>query len=186
MSGDARRGFLSYHRAVMSEAQQEILVRPAQQADLRGAAVLAARLVRMHHDINPGRFITAPGIEDGYQRWLGTQLADPNAVLLVGVTPDNTVVGYALGRLEPRNWMELLDAHGKLHDVFIDDSVRTRGLGARLVRGVVEGLKARGAPRVLLTTAWQNERARRLFASIGFAPTMVEMTLEWDALKPAE
>lgn len=159
-------------------------MRRAVEADLAGAATLAARLVHMHHDLNPHRFITAPRIEEGYLRWLGTQIKDPEAVLFVGVDPGNRVIGYALGRLEPRNWMELLDAHGKLHDIYVDDAVRAKGLGARLVRAVVEGLREKGAPRVILTTAWQNERARSLFESIGFRPTMVEMTLEFDEAKP--
>ena len=33
-------------------------------------------------------------------------------------------------------------------------------------------------PRVVLGTAAQNERARRLFERRGFRPTMIEMTLE--------
>ena len=41
-------------------------------------------------------------------------------------------------------------------------------------------LKSRGAPRVVLSTAEQNEHAQRLFASAGFRRTMVEMTRELD------
>jgi len=39
-------------------------------------------------------------------------------------------------------------------------------------------LKALGAPRVVLMTAWQNEPARRFFARLGFRETMLEMTRE--------
>ena len=39
-------------------------------------------------------------------------------------------------------------------------------------------LERRGAPRILLATAVENEPAQRLFASLGFRTTMVEMTRE--------
>jgi RimJ/RimL family protein N-acetyltransferase len=42
----------------------------------------------------------------------------------------------------------------------------------------VSGLAAIGAPRVVLMAAWRNEAARRLFARLGFRPTMLEMTRE--------
>ncbi|TAZ35423.1 hypothetical protein ELH80_14135 [Rhizobium ruizarguesonis] len=35
----------------------------------------------------------------------------------------------------------------------------------------------RGADQVVLSTAYQNEAARRLFAAAGFAPTMIETTM---------
>ena len=39
-------------------------------------------------------------------------------------------------------------------------------------------LKARGAPMSVLSTAARNEAAQRLFARMGFRPTMIEMTRE--------
>ena len=39
-------------------------------------------------------------------------------------------------------------------------------------------LAAMGAPRVVLHSATQNVAAQRLFARLGFRPTMVEMTRE--------
>lgn len=172
---------MSYAPGV-TNSNEDYEVRPAVADDLPRASVLAARLVRMHHDYDPGRFIKGGSrLEEGYERFLRAQLDDADAALFVAVTPDRSVVGYVLGRMEPRNWMELLDAHGKLHDIFVDDEARKHGVGAKLVGAVVEALKSKGAPRVLLTTAWQNDRARRLFESMGFRPTMLEMTLELGA-----
>jgi RimJ/RimL family protein N-acetyltransferase len=39
-------------------------------------------------------------------------------------------------------------------------------------------LVALGAPRVVLHTAAKNEAAQRMFAKLGWRPTMVEMTRE--------
>jgi hypothetical protein len=42
----------------------------------------------------------------------------------------------------------------------------------------VEWLRGRGAPRVILWTAAQNDAAQTLFTTLGFRQTMVEMTME--------
>jgi ribosomal protein S18 acetylase RimI-like enzyme len=60
----------------------------------------------------------------------------------------------------------------------VDPEHRRRGLGRRLLEATLAELKARRAPRVVLSTAVQNEAAQRLFASVGFRPTMIEMTRE--------
>ena len=45
---------------------------------------------------------------------------------------------------------------------------------------------AQGRTQVVLLTKTRNEEAQRLFASLGFRPTMVEMTLDQDAGDPRE
>ena len=52
------------------------------------------------------------------------------------------------------------------------------GVGEALLTAAAAWLAERGAPRVLLVTAEQNEAARRLFARVGYRVTMVEMTRE--------
>jgi ribosomal protein S18 acetylase RimI-like enzyme len=131
----------------------------------------------MHHALDPRRFLQLDDPEASYARFLAGELKSERVVLLVAVR-DAEVVGYAYARLEGRNYNELLDACGKLHDVYVDESGRGSGLGEALVREAVRRLTARGAPRVVLLTAVQNEAAQRLFAKLGFATTMLEMTRE--------
>src|SRR6185503_13561796 len=93
-------------------------------ADLPAAGRLAAELVRMHHALNPRRFLHLENPAEGYARYLGGELESDQVVLVVAErTPpsddwSDTIVGYAYGRLEPRSYNDLLDAHGKLHDVY--------------------------------------------------------------------
>ena len=47
-----------------------------------------------------------------------------------------------------------------------------------MVTTVCAELKALGAPRVLLHTAWQNADAHAFFEKLGFRRTMLEMTRE--------
>jgi ribosomal protein S18 acetylase RimI-like enzyme len=151
-------------------------VRKAVPADLDRVGELAAKLVRFHHEMDPKRYLEPPsGVARGYRDWLAGELAG-KATALVVAERGGAIVGYALGRLEGRDWMRLLDAHGELHDVWIEDDARGSGLAQRMVVACVEELERLGAPRVVLSTGAQNERAQRFFAKLGFRPTMIEMT----------
>lgn len=152
-------------------------VRPARPDDLPAVSRLAAELVRYHHRVDPARFFLPERVEEGYERWLRAELANPQAVVLVAEETDE-ICGYAYGRLEPRDWNALLDAHGGLHDVFVAPPARRRGVARALVEGMVAALSALGAPRVVLTTMPQNAAGRALFVALGFRETMIEMTRE--------
>lgn len=154
-----------------------VRVRTMKPEDLDVVGRLAGRLVRMHHDFDPKRFIHLENPEPGYARWLGQEMKNDAVVLIVAELEGN-VVGYVYARTEKRNYNDLLDAHGKLHDVYVDESARGKGAGEALLREGIRRLKEKGAPRVLLSTAVQNEAAHRLFAKVGFRTTMLEMTAE--------
>jgi len=120
-------------------------------------------------------------LEEGYERFLRSQLDRDGVVLLVAVRrlgEDETVVGYLLGSLEDRDWSDLRDACGKIHDIYVNEGSRRRGVASQLVEEAVTRLTAMGAPRVVLMAAWRNENARTLFEQLGFRPTMLEMTRE--------
>jgi ribosomal protein S18 acetylase RimI-like enzyme len=153
----------------------EWIVRACQEADLDQVSVLAEKLVRFHAELDPERYLSHERVRQGYRWWLGQELVKEEVVLVV-LAQDARVGGYAYGRLEQRDWMRLLDVHGELHDIYVDDDLRGGGNAAKLVLECVRLLEQRGAPRVILSTAWSNERARRFFEKLGFRPTMLEMT----------
>jgi ribosomal protein S18 acetylase RimI-like enzyme len=156
---------------------EDAVVRPAGPEDVPAAARLAAELVRLHHGLDPARFMCIEPLEEGYAHFLRTQIGREDSVVLVA-TVDGAVVGYVLAGLVGRDWMDLRDACGMLHDVYVDPAARGAGLGRRLVEEAAARLIRLGAPRVLLMTAWANPGARRFFESLGFRPTMLEMTRE--------
>jgi ribosomal protein S18 acetylase RimI-like enzyme len=155
----------------------EITVREAHEEDLDAVSVLAARLVRMHYDWDNQRFLRAdPSIESGYRRFLAGELNNAESLVLVAIV-DGRVAGYAFGRHEPRNWELLMDESGVLHDVYVDETVRGKGVGTALVRAFVERMRQDGAQRIVLHTAAQNAAGQALFKKLGFRVTMLEMTL---------
>jgi ribosomal protein S18 acetylase RimI-like enzyme len=160
-------------------------IRPATRTDLRTLGRLGAALMRAHYAFDPNRFL-APGDdpEGGYGWFLGTQLDTADTVVLVAEHGD-AIVGYVYAGLEPLSWKELRGPAGFIHDLVVDEPARRMEIAKQLMAAAIEWLRAHGAPRVILWTAAQNSAAQRLFTATGFRPTMMEMTLELDARRPA-
>jgi ribosomal protein S18 acetylase RimI-like enzyme len=152
-------------------------VRPARPADIAAIAPLAAELVRLHHRLDSQRFMLMDAVEEGYRWFLAREIKRKGAIIFVAEA-DGRIVGYTYATLEPRNWNDLLDASGKLNDIFVDASARRHGVGRQLVIDTIAELRAQGAPRVVLLTAWKNPEAHAFFESLGFRRTMLEMTAE--------
>jgi ribosomal protein S18 acetylase RimI-like enzyme len=163
-----------------SDSQCGPVVRRATPADLPGIGRLGALLVEEHYDFDPRRFLAArPGTPEGYASFMGTQLDDTARAVLVADV-DGDVIGYAYAAVEGYDYMALRGPAGVMHDIIVDPRHRGRGVGRLLVNAAMEFFRSRGTPRVVLSTAERNEAAQRLFASMGFRRTMVEMTCELD------
>ncbi|MEA2563425.1 MAG: hypothetical protein QOH06_4929 [Acidobacteriota bacterium] len=155
-----------------------VLIRPAAPGDLQAIGRLGALLVRTHHGFDPDRFIAAaPQTEHAYGSFLGTQLDKTNIIILVAER-GGEVVGYTYAGVEGNDYMALRGPAGVLHDIVVDPAHRGNGVGRMLLDATLEALEAKGAPRVVLSTAERNEPAQRLFARAGFRRTMIEMTRE--------
>lgn len=155
-------------------------IRPAARTDLPRIGRLGALLVAEHHDFDPRRFLAARNRTPAdYARFMGTQLDNPDAVILVAEERGD-VIGYAFGTVEGYDYMALRGPAGVLQDIIVDPEYRGRGVGRLLLDAMLATLQARGVPRVVLSTAAGNESAQQLFSSAGFRRTMIEMTREVD------
>ena len=155
-----------------------VLIRRAEPRDVSALGRFGGALVRAHHAFDSCRFLVpGPGLEEGYARFLGTQLAEKDVAIFVAERA-GAIVGYVYAGVEPRSWKELRDVAGFLHDVVVDPDARRSGVGTRLIETAAAWLASRGVARVMLWTAAKNKEAQRLFEHLGFRRTMIEMTRE--------
>jgi ribosomal protein S18 acetylase RimI-like enzyme len=155
-----------------------VSVRPATGSDVAALGRLGALLVRVHYEFDQQRFLApTPRTEEGYGSFLGSQIRDTDTVVLVA-EDEGQVVGYSYASNEGHDWMSLRGPAGALHDILVDPEHRRKGIGEKLLAATIAALESRGAPRVVLSTAFQNEAAQRLFEKAGFRRTMIEMTRE--------
>jgi ribosomal protein S18 acetylase RimI-like enzyme len=156
------------------------IIRPAVPADAPTLGKLGVQLMGLHHDFDPQRFIAPEAdAEQGYGVFLKSQIKEPDVIVLVAER-SGVVIGYAYAAVEGWDYMALRGPAGVLHDLVVHPDERGQGIGQMLLDAALNALKARGAPRVVLSTANRNEAAQRLFARAGFRRTMIEMTREMD------
>jgi ribosomal protein S18 acetylase RimI-like enzyme len=153
-----------------------VKVRPATSADAAALGRLGKLLVQTHHEFDATRFLPpSPRTEEGYGSWLVSQIREKDVIVLVAEL-EGEVVGYAYAGVEGHDWMSLRGPAGVLHDILVDPAHRARGIGSELLAEVLRSLEERRVPRIVLSTAFLNQQAQRLFERAGFRPTMVEMT----------
>jgi len=154
-----------------------IRIRPAAESDAAALGRLGAALMRQHHASDPRRFILTDRPEAGYGRFLVSQLDHPDSLVLVAERADG-IVGYVFAGIEPTSWRDLRGPCGFIHDVYVHASARHEGTGQELLRAAIAWIHSRGMQQVVLWSKSDNDAAQRLFASLGFRGTMIEMTLD--------
>jgi ribosomal protein S18 acetylase RimI-like enzyme len=155
-----------------------VTIRPATAKDTATLGKLGALLVRTHYEFDEKRFLApSPQTERGYGSFLGSQLEELNVVILVA-EQIGVVVGYTYAGIEGTDYMSLRGPAGALYDIVVEPAHRGQGIGRQLLDATLKALVAKGAPRVVLSTATENEPAQRLFEHAGFRRTMIEMTKE--------
>ncbi|MBV8142000.1 MAG: GNAT family N-acetyltransferase [Verrucomicrobia bacterium] len=161
-----------------ADAPTRPLIRRAMTSDLPRLGRLGALLVQAHHELDSQRFL-APNDRTpaNYASFLETKLEDPDVAILVAEVHGD-VIGYVYAAVQGYDYESLRGPAGVLHDVIVEPQHRGHGVGRLLLNAVLTYLKTRGAPRVVLWAADGNQAAQRLFVSMGFRRTMVEMTRE--------
>jgi ribosomal protein S18 acetylase RimI-like enzyme len=155
-----------------------ISVRDARPGDLPALARMGAKLARAHHRLDPARFfLPEEPIEAGYTWWLGKELVNPRATLLVAARRGRAV-GYVYGRIERRDWNTLRERCAVGVDLWVEPRARRRGVGRALVEALVARYAGRGEPRLVIQVAAANALARGAFAGMGFRETLVELARE--------
>ena len=154
-----------------------IQVRPATPSDQEALGRYGAALMRQHHDADARRFIEVEHPENGYGRFLVSQIAKPECLVIVA-EDDERVIGYVYADVEGTSWMDLRGPAGVIHDIYVDDAARHRGAGRALMRVAIDWIWSHGRRQIVLLTKTKNEHAQHLFAAMGFRSTMIEMTLD--------
>ncbi len=130
----------------------EVLIRPATQVD--------DMLVEAFQRLIPQLSSSSPPPSRAH---LESIVSSGSSVLLVARVDGECVGSLTLGFIRIptglKAWIE---------DVVVDDSMRGRGLGERLVREGIEVARGRGAKSVELTSNPKREAANRLYQRVGF------------------
>ena len=158
-------------------------VRAATDDDLDALAAMGAALAKLHQGWDAQRFSSksTDDVEDGYRWWFSKEIQRKGVCFRVAVDDDSDddsddLAGYIYGCKEGRDWNRLLDPHVEIVDVYVRHDRRHHGVGKALIESFCAWAEKKKAGPVVLSTAAKNAEAQALFASLGFRPTMIEMT----------
>src|SRR6185437_9292453 len=99
-----------------SRAPSGASVRAATAADVPALGKLGAGMVRTHYAFDPKRFIApSPRTEQGYGSFLGSQIEQKDAIVLVAEL-HGAVVGYVYAEVAGCDYMSLRGPAGILTD----------------------------------------------------------------------
>jgi len=154
----------------------EFSLRAFKPSDLPALLAMVRALCDQHEAWDPARFNFVPDIEARYARWLPLRAADPDSVLLIAAQAEP--LGFLVGEILDDIPIFNTARYGFIHDVFVRPDARKQGIAAALVQAAVAQFNARGIRQVRLDTACQNESARKVFASVGFRSSIVQMLHE--------
>jgi len=153
-------------------------IRAATEEDVNLFGQYGADLMQLHHDWDRQRFIAPSSRTPAmYADYLRSQLGKPDIVVLTAEV-DGAVAGYVYAGIEGPDYMALRGPAGVIHDVFVEERQRRKGIGHMLLSSALKNLERLGALQIVLSTAHRNGAAQKVFESLGFRPTMVEMTLQ--------
>lgn len=153
-----------------------ITIRRATPDDVPAVLPMVAAIVAQHHAWDPDRYAPLPDVLDRYERWLPARARDDRGVFLVAEDPStHELVGFLIATIDPNIPIYTLKEYAFIQDLWVTPTHRRRGIARRLVEHALTHLRARNITQVRLETAAPNDPARRLFESLGFRPTTIDM-----------
>ncbi|MDR5693728.1 MAG: GNAT family N-acetyltransferase [Armatimonadota bacterium] len=153
-----------------------IEIRRATSFDIPQIVPLWKELAAYHATLDPA-FAISPEGGEAYVEYLHTLMRNREALVVVALD-QRELVGYAVGRVSTLPRTFLVRRRGYIHDVFVRESYRLRGVGRQLIGELLQWFRGQGITLVELTVAIQNAQALAFWEKLGFTTYMVHMKLE--------
>lgn len=156
-----------------------IQIRSAEVRDLNALAEFGLALANVHVEIDNRRFVVPSGGVHAFFEFFKDELERPESRMLIA-EEEMTPVGYAFVRMEPASIEALSEPSAWLHDVYVDQQFRGRGVGRQLVLAAITSAQQMGSSSLMLGVSPANKEAKQLYDHLGLRPTMIEMRLDLD------
>ncbi len=152
-----------------------VQIRRATSRDVREILPVWGELAGFHAHLDAA-FEPSPSWPREYGAYLRTLMGRDDALAVIAKEGDE-IIGYAIGRITTLPPFFEHRYRGYIHDVFVREAYRRRGVGRRLVEEILDWLRHRGVSLIELTVATNND-AVHFWKRLGFQTYMHQMKLE--------
>jgi len=150
-----------------------VQIRRATARDIKEILPVWGELAVYHAGLDPA-FTPSPDWPHEYGTYLRTLIGRDDALAVIA--RDGTrLVGYAVGRITHLPPFFEHRHRGYIHDVYVREPHRHRGIGRRLIAEILSWFARRGVTVVELTVAANNEDGASFWRKLGFETYMLQM-----------
>lgn len=149
-----------------------IRIREAVEGDLEGIARVHVQAWReSYKDFLSSEALAGLSVEERRQMWQGAFVQpNPQARLLVAETDDGEIVGFARGGPIRGEGADRPGTEAEIFAIYLLDRVKRKGIGRRLLHGILDHLSQHGFRSVGLWVLKENVPARRFYEVLGGTP----------------
>lgn len=162
-----------------NEPAFEPKIRRARVEDIPALGKLGSQLALQHHGYDQVRFSMFQPLEENHSDFFADELANKDSVVLI-LEINEEVCGYAFIRFEPASLVELYEAGAWLHDIYLTETTRGKGVSKHFFDAILSEARHLGSNHLMLSVSPHNKTAQRFFERYNFRPTLVEMRLDFD------
>jgi GNAT superfamily N-acetyltransferase len=157
---------------------------PATPAELPAVVELCMQVEEQHERYWPLRWERREGLPEGYLRWFGKRMKDPD--MFIAVARDRgrvaagggaLVAGMILASIIDEIPIYTFKQYAMVQDLAVRPEYRRQGLARRLLAETAAWARRQGVNQLRLMVANQNPEARKVFEKAGFKATYQEMVL---------
>jgi ribosomal protein S18 acetylase RimI-like enzyme len=142
-------------------------IREAEYADTDKLAPMILQACAHQQLLDPQRYGLVDDLKANYRRWFGKLAEDPRMVVLVA-EEDHAILGFLLGSVEKEAPIYRVGEYAIIHDVWVNEAYRQRGVGAALIKAAQTHFASMGMRQMRVETVVQDRVARHLLESCGF------------------
>lgn len=98
--------------------------------------------------------------------------------LVAECSPGNELASYMISTVESEIPIYHLKEYGYIHDLWVEEVYRNRGIAREMVRQTVAHFQKIGVKQIRLNSVVANHAAFKLYESCGFRSSTVEMLIQ--------
>lgn len=157
-------------------------IREAEYADTDRLAPMILQAAAHQQLLDPQRYGLVDDLKTNYRRWFGKMAEDPRMTVLVA-EEDSQVLGFLIASVEKDPPIYKVGEFGVIHDMWVNEAYRNRGVGAGLVKAAQQKFESVGIKQIRVEAIAGDSVVHRLFESCGFRPCTSLLVYEKSASK---